>query len=129
MRTKTFAKRIAEFALTKKASDVIIMDLREVTDIADYFVVCSVDSDTQAKAVADVIMDGTEKLGEFAWHREGLGSMQWIVIDYVHVVAHVFLKEVRKHYALEKLWGDATVEAIEDKPKAKRSPRKKKSEE
>lgn len=129
MRTKTFAKRIAQLAHTKKAADVIVMDVREVTDVADYFVVCSVDSDTQAKAVADAIMDGTEKLGELAWHREGLANRQWIVLDYVDVVAHIFLKEVRKHYALEKLWGDAVIEAIEDKPKAKRVPRKKKSEE
>ena len=125
IRTKIFAKRIAEFALSKKASDVIVMDLRSVTDVADYFVVCSADSDTQVKAIADAIMDGTEALGSSAWHREGIGNKQWIVLDYVDVVAHIFLKEVRKFYALEKLWGDAKIEPVEDKPKVKRTPKKK----
>ncbi len=129
MRTKTFAKRIAEFSLTKKASDVIIMDVRGVTDVADYFVVCSADSDTQVKAIADAIVDGTESLGEPPWHSEGIGHKQWIVLDYVDVVVHVFLDEVRKFYALEKLWGDAVVETIVDKPKRKRVTKKKKKEE
>jgi len=129
LRTKTFAKRIAELALTKKASDVIIMDVQGVTDVADYFVVCSADSDTQVKAIADAIEDGTEKLGELVWHREGVSHAQWIVLDYVDVVAHIFLNEVRKYYALEKLWGDAKVEAIVDKPKRKRVTKKKKEEE
>ncbi len=129
LRTKTLAKRIATLALSKKASDVIIMDLRDVSDVADFFVLCSADSDTQVKAIADAIMDGTEKLGTPPWHREGVGNKQWIVLDYVDVVAHVFLKEVRKFYSLEKLWGDATIETIEDKPKPKRTTKKKKEKE
>ncbi|TAK53255.1 MAG: ribosome silencing factor [Bacteroidetes bacterium] len=117
---------MAQFALSKKASDVIIMDVRDVTDVADYFVVCSADSDTQVKAVSDAIMDGMESLGSAPWHREGVSNKQWVVLDYVDIVVHVFLKEMRKFYSLEKLWGDASIEPVEDKPKSTRAPRKKK---
>lgn len=129
MRTKTFAKRIAGLSLSKKASDVIIMDVRDVTDVADFFVVCSGDSDIQVKAIADAIMDGTETLGVNVWHKEGINNKQWIALDYVDVVVHIFLKDVRKHYALEKLWGDAKIEAVEDKPKVKRTRKKTKETE
>ena len=114
MTPKILAKKIAQLALLKKARDVIIMDLRKVTDMADYFVVCSADSDTQVKAISDAVTDGTEKIGVEAWHREGLSQRQWVLLDYVDVVVHVFHQEARKFYGLEKLWGDARVEAVED---------------
>lgn len=90
------------------------MDLRKVTDIADFFVVCSADSDVQVKAIADAVADGTESFGVSPWHREGLSQRQWVLLDYVDVVVHVFHKEIRKFYGLEKLWGDAKIEAVED---------------
>lgn len=132
MRPKTLATKIARFALTKKASDVVMMDLRKLTDVADFFVVCSGDSDTQVKAIADAVADGTETIGVPVWRREGITGRQWILLDYVDVVVHVFHKEIRKYYNLEKLWGDSVVETIEDEsPKRQRrtrsSPRKTKS--
>ncbi len=106
------------------------MDLRKVTDMADFFIVCSADSDVQVKAIADAVTDGTDAIGVSAWHREGLSQRQWVLLDYVDVVVHVFHKEMRKYYALEKLWGDAAIELVEDAParvpKAKK-PRAKKS--
>ena len=90
------------------------MDLRKLTDIADYFVVCSADSDTQVKAIADAVMDGTERLGVSVWQREGITQRQWILLDYVDVVVHVFHKEIRKYYNLEKLWGDSVIETVAD---------------
>ncbi len=114
MRTKTLAKKIAAFALGKKAHDVVIMDLRKLTDMTDYFVICSADSDTQVKAVADGVLDGMEKLGAGVWHSEGLSQRQWVLLDYVDVVIHIFHKEVRKFYNLEKLWGDSLMEAVVD---------------
>lgn len=119
MTAKTLAKKIALLALTKKAGDVIILDLRKVTDMADFFVVCSGDSDTQVKAIADAITDGMELEGAAAWHREGLTERQWVLLDYVDVVAHVFHKEARKFYGIEKLWGDAKTETVEDTPPVK----------
>ncbi len=130
MTNKTLAKKIAQLTLTKKASHVVILDLRKLTDIADFFVVCSADSDTQVKAIADAVAEGTEKMGVPAWHQEGVSQRQWVLLDYVDVVVHIFHKEVRKFYGLEKLWGDAKIEEVADgqpeekKPAAKRAPRK-----
>jgi ribosome-associated protein len=112
---KTLAKNIAKLTFTKKASDVMIMDLKKITDIADYFVLCSADSDTQVKAIANAVLDGTEKNGIRAWRTEGFSESLWIILDYVDVVTHIFQKEVRKYYNLERLWGDAKIEVLEDK--------------
>jgi len=117
--TKLLAKKIALLALTKKASDVTVLDLRKITDMADFFIICSGDSDIQVKAIADAIADGTDELGMGPWHREGLTQSQWILLDYVDIVVHIFHSEARKFYSLEKIWGDAKIERIEDKPPAK----------
>lgn len=117
------AKKIADLALTKKAHDVLIMDLRKLTSVADYFVVCSADSDVQIKAIVDAVEDGLDKGGIAVWHRE-TGSPNWALLDYVDVVLHVFHKQTRGFYNLEKLWGDAEIARIEDKPPAKTPARK-----
>ena len=134
MTAKTLAKKIARLALTKKAHAVTIMDLRTLTDMADFFVVCSADSDVQVKAVADAIAEGTEKLGVNPWHQEGLTHRQWVLLDYVDVVVHIFHKEMRRFYAIEKLWGDAKIEEVGDEaprsgaaPRPARKPRAKKT--
>ena len=124
MTPKTLAKKIAQLALTKKARDITILDLRKLTDMADFFVICSADSDVQVKAIADAIAEGTENLGTYPWHREGLSHRQWILLDYVDIVVHVFHKEVRKFYGLEKLWGDAKMERVEEAPAVKKTVRK-----
>lgn len=103
------------------------MDLRKLTDMTDFFVICSADSDVQVKAIADAVMEGTEKLGADVWHREGLSQRQWVLLDYVDVVVHIFNKELRRFYSLEKLWGDAKVECVEDKEVKKKTTRKAKA--
>ena len=120
MRASTLARKIADLTLTKKAQDVVIMDLRGLTSMADFFVLCSADSDTQVKAIADAVEEGLEKKGSAPWHRES-GSVNWILLDYVDVVLHVFHKSTRSFYNLEKLWGDAEVERVEDTPAAPRA--------
>jgi len=112
---KTLHRRIAELALTKKAKEVAILDLRKLTSMADYFVVCSGDSETHVRAIADAILTGMEEQGEKAWHTEGLQNLQWVLLDYVDVVVHVFHRDARTFYGLEKLWGDAKVQKIIDK--------------
>src|SRR5512135_1859240 len=89
------------------------MDLRGLTSMADYFVVCSADSDIQVKAIADAVVDGMEKKGTRPWHIES-GSANWILLDYVDVVLHVFHKNTRPFYSLERLWGDAAIERVTD---------------
>ena len=119
MRPPTLAKKIAELTLTKKASEVVTMDLRGLTSMADFFVVCSADSDVQIKAIADAVEEGLEKQGVAPWHKES-GSTNWVLLDYVDVVLHVFHKHTRPFYSLEKLWGDARIRRIGEK--AKRAP-------
>lgn len=108
--------------MTKKALDVVVMDLRTLSSVADYFVICSGDSDIQVKAIADAVEEGLEKKGVSPWHREA-GSKNWLVLDYVDVVLHVFHKNTRSFYSLEKLWGDAVIKRLGDDPvrSAKRS--------
>ncbi|HUN66991.1 MAG TPA: ribosome silencing factor [Bacteroidota bacterium] len=127
MTPKTLANRIAHLALTKKANDVTILDLRKLTDMTDFFVICSADSDIQVKAVSDAISEGTEKFGAAPWHSEGMTQRQWILMDYVDVVVHIFHREARRYYALEKLWGDAKAETVEDLPVRKPAVRKRKA--
>ncbi len=114
MTSRTLAKKVAEFALSKKASDVVLMDLRKLTSPSDFFVVCSADSDTQVKAIADAVCDGTDSLNVRLWHSEGFTALSWVLLDYVDVVVHIFKKDIRSFYNLERLWGDAKITALSD---------------
>ncbi len=100
----------------KKALDVVVMDLREIKNaITDFFVICTGNSDTQIDAIADSIETEVYKLtNEHPWQREGKEAKEWILIDYVDVVAHVFRKDRREFYGLEQLWGDAKVTQVEE---------------
>ena len=88
--------------------------MRKLTTITDFFVICTAYSDTQVKAIADAVMDGAKKMGEYVWHKEGMGLKSWVLLDYVDVVVHIFLKDIRKFYGLEKLWGDAEITEVKD---------------
>ncbi|HWA34795.1 MAG TPA: ribosome silencing factor [Cyclobacteriaceae bacterium] len=100
----------------KKASDIVVMDLRKVRNaVADFFVICSGNSDKQLDAIADSIDEEVFKsLKEEPWHAEGKNNKEWVLLDYTNVVAHVFKRDRRSFYALEKLWGDAEITEIED---------------
>jgi ribosome-associated protein len=112
--SRTLAKKIAGLALTKKASDILLMDLRKLSAPADFFVVCSADSETQVKAIADAVRDGTDRIGVPMWHSEGFRALTWVLLDYVDVVVHVFKREARGFYNLERLWGDAAFIPVHD---------------
>lgn len=114
MNSKDLAVKLADFALSKKAEDIKVLDLRNLTTITDFFVICTGNSDTHVKAVADAVVEGSKDLGERPWHKEGITHKSWVLLDYVEVVVHIFLNETRKFYALEKLWGDADVTEIND---------------
>jgi ribosome-associated protein len=111
---RQLALRAVELALSKKAEDVVLLDLRQVTNIADFFVICTASSDTQMRAVGDAIMDGLAAAKHKVWHAEGYEVRRWVLLDYVHVVVHILLPETRQYYALEKLWGDAPTESFGD---------------
>lgn len=110
------AVRAAEFALSKKAEDVITMDLRGLTTTCDFFVICSGTSDIQVKAIADAIDHGLAAEDEKPWHVEGYEGKRWILLDYVDVVVHVFDRDTRDYYQLERLWGDAKMVEFVDEP-------------
>ncbi|MCU0352665.1 MAG: ribosome silencing factor [Cytophagales bacterium] len=99
----------------KKAVDIVVLDLRDVKNaVTDYFVICSGNSDTQVDAITNSIEEQVYKsLGEDPWHKEGKVNREWILLDYVDVVAHVFKKDRRSFYALEDLWGDAPATTFE----------------
>lgn len=98
----------------KKASDILVMDLRKIKNsVTEFFVICSGTSDTQLDAISKSIEEEVHKSGESAaWRIEGKTNGQWILMDYVNVVVHVFLKEQRDFYSLEDLWGDAKMTRI-----------------
>lgn len=114
MNSKDLAFKLADLALSKKAESIKVLDLRKLTTITDFFVICTGSSDTHVKAVADAVMDGSKELGERPWHKEGITHKSWVLLDYVEVVVHIFLNETRQFYGLEKLWGDAVITEISD---------------
>ncbi len=107
-------QRAAGLALSKKAEHVIALDLRGLTTSCDYFMICHGNSEVQAGAIAEAIARGLRADGDRVWHIEGAEARQWILLDYVDVVIHVFDKKRRDYYQLERLWGDAPVETYED---------------
>lgn len=100
----------------KKAHDIVVLDLKDIPNAAfDYFVICHGDSNTQVEAIANSVEDETIKsIKEKPWHREGMENAEWVLLDYISVVVHVFYKETREFYGLEKLWADASVVKYED---------------
>lgn len=103
-----------EVALSKKAIDVKVLDLRELTSVTDYFVICSGSLDLHVKAISDAIVEELEKRKIKVWHIEGYSVLKWVLLDYVDVVVHIFNREIRDFYGLERLWGDAPTEVLSE---------------
>ena len=114
LKSRDLAVKAAEAALKKKALDVTILDLSGLTVIADYFVICSGESTTQVKAVAESIEEELAKKRKKPLGIEGTAHSHWILLDYGDVVIHVFEKETRAYYNLEKLWMDAKIIEIDE---------------
>ena len=114
MNSTELSHKISEIIFTKKGYDVISMELQKLVTFTDYFVVCSADSEVQVKAIADHVDRALSDEGIKCWHREGLKALNWVLMDYVDVVVHIFKKEAREFYNLEKLWGDAPTEKMSD---------------
>lgn len=98
----------AEAALDKKAEDLVVLDLRGLSDVTDHFVICHGSSDRQVLAIADSIEERLRKeRGVRPAHVEGRRRAEWVLMDYIDFVVHVFVGEKREFYRLERLWGDA----------------------
>ena len=98
-----------------KGQNINILDLREIDNtVCDYFIICEGTSNTQVSAIVNTVQKKVSKeLKDKPWHVEGLDNAEWVLMDYVNVVVHVFQKHIREYYDIESLWGDAKTTLIE----------------
>lgn len=101
------ARSAARAALDKRATDLVVLDVRAISSIADYFLLCSGKSTTHVETISESIRDELKGEGIRPLHAEGVAASGWILLDYGDVLMHVFLEDTRAYYALERLWGDA----------------------
>lgn len=100
-------KTIARALYDKKADNIQILDISEITTIGDYFIICTCQSTVQVKACADEAEEKMEELGVFPNHKEGYSGGNWILMDYGDIIVHIMQEEAHEFYALERLWEDA----------------------
>ncbi|MCF0207566.1 MAG: ribosome silencing factor [Bacteroidales bacterium] len=114
--TKKLLKCINDAMLEKKAENIVNMDLQKIENhITKYFVVCTANSSVHANTLADFVKYKTRgELKERPWQEEGYENSEWILLDYVDVVVHVFLQEAREFYKIEQLWADAETQVVEN---------------
>ena len=96
-----------EAALERKANRIVVLDLRGLSSVTDFFVICSGNSDTHVEGIANNIDEKLEERRANLWHREGGRRASWILLDYIDAMVHIFTEEARDFYGLERLWGDA----------------------
>ena len=104
-------KQILNLALDKKAGRIVVFDVRGLSSLTDFFMICHGDSEPQVKAIVDHIRKGTKNKPR---HLEGYENQNWILLDYFDIVIHVFKKDERDYYDLERLWADAPLKEIND---------------
>lgn len=105
---------VIEGMLEKKAKEIVSIDLRNLKNsVADFFIVCHADSKTHTDAIAKSVEEFVfKKNGEDPFHKEGQGTSEWLLLDYLNVVVHIFQKERRDYYGIERLWADAEIQKI-----------------
>ena len=108
------ARMAGRLALEKKGFDVRILRLKDLSSVCDYFLIVSGEADVHVKAIAETIVKELREAGEKPMHLEGLNEGNWVLLDYIDVIVHVFREPTRQFYALEKLWGDAPIEQLAD---------------
>jgi ribosome-associated protein len=113
MTPEDLAREIVEYAADRKAIDIVQLDLRAMIGYTDYFVICSGRTERQTKAIHDAIHEGLKSAHRRLPQRvEGLPGARWILMDYLDVVVHVFVPDIREYYRLEQLWGEAPAHAV-----------------
>jgi ribosome-associated protein len=120
---------LGELALEKKAENVVIMDLRKLGTVTDFFVVCNGGVEPHVKAISDHILETMAQRGIRVFHQEGYHGLRWVLLDYLDVVVHIFQPAWRKYYRLEDLWGDARIRVLDDAYLRRKERRKKKESE
>jgi ribosome-associated protein len=116
--SRELARRAARAAATKQAENVVILDVRNLITITDYFVIASGMSDRQVKTVAEEVVHALKEKGTRPVRREGEAGARWVLLDFVDFVVHVFEQQEREFYRLENLWIDAPVVEWEEPPEA-----------
>jgi ribosome-associated protein len=109
LRSREVALLAVRYALDRKAYDVLLLDIAELSSLADYFLICTARSDTQAQAIAESIRENLAAVGARPSLIEGFTAGQWVLMDYGDVAVHIFLEDVRAFYDLERLWARAKV--------------------
>lgn len=114
-RNSKLFKVILQAVQEKKAEDIVSLDLRKIPEaVADFFIICQATSNTQVKAIADNVEHRVKELClELPYRHEGMNAAQWVLVDYVNIVVHIFQPETRKFYRLEEMWSDAQVQEHE----------------
>ena len=107
MKSNELMKKIVEFADNKKAKNIKVLELKGLTTLTDYFVICEGGSSTQVKAIADEVEEKLSELGVEPYGKEGFSMADWILMDYSDVVLHVFTPDSREFFNIEHLWADA----------------------
>jgi len=107
--SKVLCDAIVEGMQDNKAQDIVVLDLRGISNaVCDFFVICSGESSTQVEGISNTVTRHTRKeLKEKPWHIEGKTNSEWVLLDYINVVAHIFYKDARPFYDLEDLWADS----------------------
>jgi ribosome-associated protein len=107
--SELLSKAIVEGMQENKAKDIVVLDLRHLSSaVCDFFVICSGESSTQVDGISNAVTRHTRKtLKEKPWHTEGKNNSEWVLLDYIDVVVHIFYKEARSFYEIEDLWADA----------------------
>ncbi|MBC8213540.1 MAG: ribosome silencing factor [Candidatus Marinimicrobia bacterium] len=111
---KDIALKISELIASKKGNNIKIFDVRKLTTLTDFFIVCSSESNPQTMAIVNTVVNEMKKDDIRPWHVEGMEHQQWILIDYVNIVVHIFKDDVRDYYEIERLWADAEITTVED---------------
>ena len=101
--------------IDKKALDIQILDVRGLTTLTDFFIICTSESQPQSRAIYNHIEDEMTKEGIKPWHKEGVEKLDWVLIDFVNIVAQIFSRESREYYDFERLWGDAKITKVDNK--------------
>tara|TARA_B100001750_G_C14950779_1_gene323471 strand:- start:138 stop:482 length:345 start_codon:yes stop_codon:yes gene_type:complete len=108
-------KEIANLMLEKKALDIKIFDVKKITTMTDHFIICSTDSEPQTKAITVHIEKTMKKMGVKPISIEGQNKLEWVLMDYVSFIVHIFKIDKREFYDLDRLWADAKITSIQDK--------------
>ena len=112
--SEQLSHRIAALMLEKKALNVKIIDVSGITTLTDFFVLCTSESEPQTRAIADHINLEMKKGGVESWHVEGYQHLDWVLVDFVNIVAHIFSRKARDYYEFERLWADGKIIEVKD---------------